>query len=331
MLAAAEPARRAAGGDAGARAGGGRRRRGRAAARAGVSRARRPLVCTVRVSGRPSAGECAAGPRGPARRGARGAARRARDWSPGVMCPPSDVNGGNAGRRRGFGLARAGSAGGGTRGGRGRAGAAAPGRGAGAAWPAGPRRPARNRGPGAGRLTSRRAAPPPPPPPPPVPKRPRPESGPRGWLGPGPGKVGPEMLGEGCPTWNPQPALAAHLDDQVTLHPRSALAAHLDGQLTPHRRPALAAHLDGQLTLHPHPALATHLDGHGTQIFPQIANVPSSIRIMSHTSPGSTSRTPRASWSFTDVCLPLGSSSFSGEGTGSPATIPPRFPSPPGV
>ncbi|XP_036765248.2 spidroin-1-like [Manis pentadactyla] len=81
------------------------------AARAGVSRPRRPLVCTVRVSGRPSAGECAAGAAGA------GSVERlqkplgARAIGPrGVMCPPSDVNGGNGGGRRGFSLSQAESA-----------------------------------------------------------------------------------------------------------------------------------------------------------------------------------------------------------------------------
>ena len=333
MLAAAGPARRAADGGAGARAGGGRRRRGRAAARAGVSRARRPLVCTVRVSGRPSAGECAAGPRGPARRGARGAARRARDWSPGVMCPPSDVNGGNAGRRRGLGLARAGSAGGGGEG-RARPGwSRGPGAGGGGGLARGTPAPRPEPGTGAGRLTSRRAAPP---------RRrcpgcPGPRAvraggrGPAGCEpegpGPGPGRAGPKVLGEGCPTWDPRPALAAQLDGQVTPPPppSSGRPPGCPGDPPPPLSSgcppgwpsdttllaALAAHLDDQVTLHPQLS-----SGHPLG-WPLDTDIPSNCKCPirypnnePHKHPVSAGRTLRAFWSFTDVCLPLESSGF---------------------
>ncbi|KAI5280293.1 Triple Functional Domain Protein [Manis pentadactyla] len=88
----------------GGSAGGTRERRGR-------GRGERGRAGGLRVSGRPSAGECAAGAAGA------GSVERlqkplgARAIGPrGVMCPPSDVNGGNGGGRRGFSLSQAESA-----------------------------------------------------------------------------------------------------------------------------------------------------------------------------------------------------------------------------
>lgn len=153
----------------GTRAGsaGGRRRAG-AARRACLGPATRSCVQYVCLGGRPRA-SVRRGPRGPAQlRDCRSRSAPARLVPAGSCARPSDVNGGNGGRRRGFGLSQAESAAGRGREGRGaaRQEGAAPGEGAAAGEPRqAPARPRPEceggRGPWGRGVTSRPAAPPP--------------------------------------------------------------------------------------------------------------------------------------------------------------------------
>lgn len=166
MLAAAGPAR-LAGGDAGSAEGQRQRRRQQAGAarRACLGPAARSCVQYVCLGGRPRA-SVRRGPRGPAQlRDCRSRSARARLVPAGSCARPSDVNGGNGGGRRGFGLLQAESAAGRGREGqrRGPTGGGGPwGGGCGGPAQAGPRPapPGMWGWAGAGRVTSRPAAPP---------------------------------------------------------------------------------------------------------------------------------------------------------------------------
>ncbi|XP_054567084.1 translation initiation factor IF-2-like [Eptesicus fuscus] len=160
----------AAGGRAGSGSAGGRRRRRRragAARRACLGPAARSCVQYVCLGGRPRA-SVRRGPRGPALlRDCRSRSAPARLVPAGSCARPSDVNGGNGGGR-GFGLSQAESGRAGTRGAEARPdGRGGPwGGGCGLPAPGGPARPPRPGwegagAAGAGRVTSRPAAPPP--------------------------------------------------------------------------------------------------------------------------------------------------------------------------
>ncbi|XP_036690797.1 myosin heavy chain IB-like isoform X1 [Balaenoptera musculus] len=163
-----------AGGDAGQRRRGGRGPGGGGGergprGRACLSPAARSCVQYVCLGGRPRA-SVRRGPRGPAQlRDCRSRSAPARLVPAGSCARPSDVNGGNGGCRRGFGLSQAESAAGRGREGprRGSTGGGGPrGGGWGGRALAGPGPPRPEPGEwagaaGAGRVTSRRAAPPP--------------------------------------------------------------------------------------------------------------------------------------------------------------------------